>query len=356
VRNSLKFIISLLIGAAFFYWFAHSLDWREVWQQNKEADLLLLFAATLVTISTYVIRSLRWKSFLAPIRETRFNNLFAATVIGFSGVFLIGRAGEIVRPVVCTMRERVPPSATFATIAIERVYDMVMVVIFFAVNMLFFNPGSSASLRDFQQVNEIGILLLLMAIAGILALIIFRLFSSSVISLMERRLTWLPKRLQNLIINMVTNLSVGLSVLQNLRGLSVTVGWSIALWICIVLVEYLIINAFSPNVPIGLTEAVFVMAFGLVGSLVPTPAGAAGAFHTAASLGLVMLGVEQNKAGSIAIAMHLITFGSAILLGVFYVIRDGISFGALKAMIKEDISPASSIRPTSVRPTSDVGR
>jgi hypothetical protein len=63
------------------------------------------------------------------------SDLFAATTIGFSAVFLVGRAGEFVRPVVLPMRDpRVRPSASLVTILVERIYDMTAVALMFAIN------------------------------------------------------------------------------------------------------------------------------------------------------------------------------------------------------------------------------
>src|SRR5262245_63367288 len=83
-------------------------------------------------------RSLRWQTFLAPIRTAKFNDLFAATAVGFGAIFVIGRAGEIIRPAVLSLRERIKPTATFATILIERLFDTTAVVSIFAANLLFF--------------------------------------------------------------------------------------------------------------------------------------------------------------------------------------------------------------------------
>jgi hypothetical protein len=57
--------------------------------------------------------------------------LFRATMIGFTALFFVGRAAEmIVRPAALSVKEKVHPSASYATVMIERVFDMVMVVVF----------------------------------------------------------------------------------------------------------------------------------------------------------------------------------------------------------------------------------
>ena len=58
--------------------------------------------------------------------------LFRATMIGFTALFFVGRAAEmIVRPAALSVKERVHPSASYATVMIERVFDMVTCRCFF---------------------------------------------------------------------------------------------------------------------------------------------------------------------------------------------------------------------------------
>src|SRR3972149_5265946 len=61
-------------------------------------DYRILFVALTMVYSTYLLRSLRWREFLLPIKNTSVSNLLTATIIGFGGLALLGRPGELVRP------------------------------------------------------------------------------------------------------------------------------------------------------------------------------------------------------------------------------------------------------------------
>lgn len=71
----------------------------------------------------------------------------------------------------------------------------------------------------------------------------------------------------------------------------------------------------------------------LLGSLVPTPGGAAGAFHAATAAGLMFLGVQKETAAALSIVLHLVDFGPALLFGLFYVIRGDLSFAKLRTLV-----------------------
>jgi uncharacterized membrane protein YbhN (UPF0104 family) len=89
-----------------------------------------------------------------------------------------------------------------------------------------------------------------------------------------------------------------------------------------------------------------VLGWSLVGSLVPTPGGAAGAFHAATAAGFLFLGVEKELAAAVSIILHLVDFGPAVLFGVFYAIRGDLSISRLRTLVspKQDFeSPVGEV-------------
>lgn len=332
-RKYLEFAGLCLLAAILFWWFGRKLDWAEVRVAVSHSNPYLLAAATAIVCLSYVLRAFRWGALLRPIGPSRFADLFAATTVGFGTVFLIGRAGEVVRPVVLPMRDpRVRPSAAFVTIMVERIYDMMAVVLLFSVNLLWFKPTASLQ-NDFTKVRATGLGLLLVSITGIVVLTWFRRNSAVVINVFTRlfeRLQFIPRRLAKLIIGTLEQLARALRVLVNFAELAETIGWTTLLWLGVAFANLLVIRAFGVN--FGLPETIFVLGWSLAGSLVPTPGGAAGAFHAATAAGLLFLGVERETAAAISIAMHIIDFGPAVLFGSFYLIRGDLNFSKLRAL------------------------
>src|SRR5262249_19252231 len=98
------------------------------------ADTRWLALALLAASSAYVLRARRWQFLLWPIGPTRFATALSATAIGFAASFLIPRPpGEVIRPFLLGRRERLNTIPTLATIAVERVLDLIGVLILFAV-------------------------------------------------------------------------------------------------------------------------------------------------------------------------------------------------------------------------------
>ncbi|HET9478808.1 MAG TPA: lysylphosphatidylglycerol synthase transmembrane domain-containing protein [Pyrinomonadaceae bacterium] len=333
-RRYIEFLALCLLAAALLWWFGRNLDWREVRHALGTADPLLLTLAILIICVAYLARAFRWGALLKPLVSARLADLFAATTIGFSAVFLIGRAGEVVRPVVLPMRDpQVRPSAALVTILIERIYDFVAVALLFAINLIWFQPPVALEV-SFSRVRTVGFALLGGTILGIAFLIWFRKNSTTLLGALNgffSRSRFFPQRLARLVIRILEQLSSALRVLVNASELAETVGWTALLWLGISSANLLVLRAF--HLDVGMSETIFILGWSLLGSLVPTPGGAAGAFHAATAAGLLFLGVKKETAAALSIVLHIVDFGPAVLFGLFYFIRGDLSISRLRTLI-----------------------
>ena len=335
-RKYVEFGALCLLASVLLWWFGRNLDWVQVRQELGNADPYLLCAAILLICIAYGFRAFRWGALLKPLSTARFADLFAATTIGFSVVFLVGRAGEFVRPVVLSMRDpRVRPSASLVTILVERIYDLTAVALMFAINLIWFRPPFGLDV-SWDRVRTAGFALLGVILLGIVFLAWFRSRSAIVIAFSERLLSrrFIPQRLAKLALRILEQLAQALRVLVNVRELAETIGWTFLLWFSIAAANLLVLRAF--DLKVGFTETIFVLGWSLVGSLVPTPGGAAGAFHAATATGLLFLGVRKETAAALSIVLHLVDFGPALLFGLFYVIRGDLTWAKLRAMMSPD--------------------
>ncbi len=302
-------------------------------------------AATAIVCLTYLLRAYRWRAFLAPLAPTSIHNLFAATTVGFGSIFLLGRTGEVVRPAFLPLQDRrVPASAAFVTIAVERIYDMAAIVLLFSANLVLFSPQGMDQ-TAYARVRQVGFILLLGAVLGLAGLAWFSIRSQSVIQWIDKRLahgsSTMLRRTGSFVTMMLEQWALALGVLVDARAFVATAGWTVALWGAITLADWLVLRAFG--LPFGIGQTVFVMGWGLVGSLVPTPGGAAGAFHAATAAGLIFLGVPREQAAAVSIVLHLVVFAPALFFALYYFFRSDINLARLR-------------RVASVPPTEDTER
>jgi uncharacterized protein (TIRG00374 family) len=333
LRKHLKFIALVLLAALILWLFGRTLNWAEVREAVSQSDKRLLVLAAVFVCVTYLLRAYRWRALLAPLTPASMRELFVATTVGFGAVFIFGRAGEIVRPVVLPLRDRrVRPAASFVTIMVERVCDSMAVVVLFAVNLLWISAPAGRE-AEFGRVRLAGLVLLAVGLLGVAGLAWFERRSKRAVHWVNQRLierSYVSARIRRAIVGTLEQLASALSILADARELAVTVGWTALVWAVIVLADWLIIRAFG--LPFSPAQAIFVMGFALVGSLVPTPGGAAGAFHVATMAGLVFLGVGREQGAAIAIMTNLIVFAPAVFIGLYYVVRGNIDLAQLRQL------------------------
>jgi hypothetical protein len=338
LRKHLKFIALFLLAALILWWFGRKLNWAEVRASLQQANWWLLALATAIVIFTYLLRAYRWRAMLAPITPTSLRELYLSTCVGFGAIMIFGRAGEAVRPVVLPLRDpRVRPAAAFITIALERFCDLIATIICFALCLFWLNspPGHEA---DFRRLNQAGAFLLASSVAGLVVLALFQKRSQPVIDWLEKHVpSWpVPDVLKRIIISAFKYLAQSLSVFVNWRELAAVSGWTAILWFAVVVYDWLVLQAFG--LPFGIAEATFIMSWSLVGSMVPTPGGAAGAFHAAAAAGILFLGrgVTTETAAAAALMIHLTGFGPALPIALYYMLRGDINLQRLRQKVGEE--------------------
>ena len=104
--------------------------WHDFTEALAGVDWSWLALALALILATYVGRALRWEVMLRPLQShTSIWRIFSATAIGFTAVVLFGRAGEPVRPYLIAKRECVTFSSQVAAWVVERMLDLLMVLV-----------------------------------------------------------------------------------------------------------------------------------------------------------------------------------------------------------------------------------
>ncbi|HYX30007.1 MAG TPA: lysylphosphatidylglycerol synthase transmembrane domain-containing protein [Pyrinomonadaceae bacterium] len=332
-RKLIEFVALLLLAALIIWLFGRKLDWHQVKLAVEKSEWRLIVVAVGIILLAYLWRVVRWQAFLRPLTPTSLREVWIATCVGFAAVLTIGRAGEVVRPLALPMRDRrVRPAASFVTIMIERLFDTMTVVMMFALNLLWFRPTSSAS--EFGWIRIIGFGFLTVLLAGVVFLIWFRRRSATLTGWLDGRInprSNLASRIKRGLLSTLDQLATALGVLSDARLMGITIFWSIVLWGSVVVANLLVYRAFG--IPFGISQVIFVLGWSMVGSVVPTPGGAAGAFHAATAAAMILLGVGRDQAAAVSIVLHLVDFGPAAVFGLFYFLRGDVNLARLRSLM-----------------------
>ena len=343
----LKIVALAVLSAAVLWRLWRGLSWAEMRQTFIQANGLLLMSVVGLSAVNNLLRAFRWRVLLAPSAAAGINDVFAATNIGIGGGFVFGNAvGEIIRPLaLALLSNQVRRTTAFLTIMVERLFDISVLCVLFGLSLLWF-PIIGNKLGWSNYLTKAGVVLLVLPFVALAALMLlkgrFTTLSTSQVGkggLPLQTLSRANDSSQSEKFRKVSRAAShfwqqsmrALSVLTNAQELIVVTLWTIAQWLSVIITNWLILRAFG--LPFGFKETILMMSFGLVGSLVPTPGGAAGAFHAAVSGGLILLGVTLEKAAAISIAAHLAGFIPALVLGSYYLLRRGVDLAQLQREI-----------------------
>jgi uncharacterized protein (TIRG00374 family) len=175
-------------------------------------------------------------------------------------------------------------------------------------------------------------------VMGFAALIVYQRISDRVIRWVERITdrTFIPKRIQRIFLSILEKLSGALSILRDWREMLLVSFWSFTLWLAISVPTWLVLLAF--DMPFTFSDSLVIMGVAAVSSVIPTPGGAAGAFHTATAASLIFLrpDMRHEDAAAVSIAMHLVYFAPALVFGLYYFLHGDISIERFRSLLSSE--------------------
>jgi uncharacterized protein (TIRG00374 family) len=121
----------------------------------KDAKYIYIIPTLILIFMSHYLRAVRWSALIAPIKKVSVLNLFSATMIGFmANSVLPARIGEIIRPVMVAKKEKVKVTASFATVVMERIFDMLCVIVFASL-LFFFLPAETLQDKSVSVINHV---------------------------------------------------------------------------------------------------------------------------------------------------------------------------------------------------------
>jgi uncharacterized protein (TIRG00374 family) len=277
-----------------------------------------LIASIVATIATYWFRAIRWQILLAPLKAIGLRSLFSITIVGFSAIYVLGRAGEIARPVWLARREKVALTGSVATIVVERFLDAIMLIIAFVVALLAAEVPSTSSPMLVLLRNGAWIIA---AIAGASMIALFALRSNAawiVSKIPFRRVaSWMDTFLQ------------GLSFLQDKKSLGLVVLQSAVLWLLIALQFWFML--LGMNFSLSAATATLVMVGAAIGSIAQIP-GIGGGFQAGYVVCMTaFLGIPLEQAVATSLLATVLNFAPTIILSLLFMGVQGFSLRDLKS-------------------------
>jgi uncharacterized protein (TIRG00374 family) len=312
--------------------FLHNVDLRSVVAEIVRARPLWLGLSLASMFVNLAIRALRWQYLLEPLGDTNFLNAFRATAVGFAAsAVLPARAGEVIRPYFLARHERISATGAFATVILERLLDMLTVLVLLAAFVfLFGREVSIANPTLFAAVKWAGAFAGVVSFAALAVLFVLAGNPVRLASALQRVERSVPSAFAGMIARVVQKFASGLGTIRRPGRLLVALAWSFPLWLSIDAGIWAAAVAFGFNMPF--TGSFLIVPLLVLGVAVPTP-GAIGGFHEAFRLGVtVFYGVPNDAAVAAALVLHALTVGPSLILGLFFAAQVGLNIAGMRQM------------------------
>ncbi len=247
--------------------------------------------------------------------------MFSATAIGFmSNLVLPLRAGEVVRPYLLTRLSEVPVSTAFATAVLERVLDMIAILVLLM--------GVALSSGFEEPIKSIAVYASAMAAVALVAIFVIHREKDRYLPKLDRLWRRLPPAIAGRLIALEHGFFDGLASIAEPRVLLPLILWSLYLWTVIALTFYLGTRALDIDIGYiggGLAVAT-VLALWVA---VPSAPGFVGVWQAGCVTALSLYGVDAGRALAFSFFSQAMVVLSQLPIGIVYILREGLSFAEL---------------------------
>ena len=314
--------------------------WKKFVLSLGDANIWLILLALIAIYGCYAIRALRWQRFCRYLGPTTFRNTFAGTLMGFAAIFVLGRAGEPVRPLLLARKDRLPVASMFGIFFLERFCDFAAAAVLVCLSLLVFPNRLSDAGADMGWVSRarhVAWLLLAGVVALSAVLVYYRVHGAGAVDRALER--WRDAGgIRTRLAAFMTGISEGLQAIRTLPDLWTAIGYTAAHWTLATLIYLWVAKAFSGafvHSDMNFAGAMLLLAVTMVGSVLQLP-GIGGGAQIASIVGLTAIfGVEQEPAIAIAVVLWLITFAGSVVVGLPLLIHEGMSVGELRQLARK---------------------
>jgi uncharacterized protein (TIRG00374 family) len=317
-----------LLAIGLFAWFLNNSNPAEVWRHVTAARPEYLLLALVFVIMPYWLRTVRWQCLLAPLGPTRFRVVMRAMIVGFAALALLpGRVGDVLRPYLVSRQEGLSLPATFATVVMERVLDLVAVLTMLSV-FVWTVDTVAVPPAVMRPITVSALIAAAAAVALVIIMWVLATHPERVGGLVRTADRILPHALAHRLAVWVSTFSTGFAAARRPREFALAVAWSFPVWLAFSAETWAVSKAFGIEMP--LPGAFLLQAMLVLGVAVPTPGGV-GSFHAFYKFGVTtFFGASDEAAVAAAIVLHAISFVPISLAGLVVMAQDGLTFGRMR--------------------------
>jgi hypothetical protein len=342
-------VLAALIGSAL--WGRHRIhfDFGHFWSQFASADWRKMAIALGCIYAGYAIRSARWALLLRHNQRVPLFSLTGTQVIGFTGIALIGRVADLVRPYLVARKTGLALSSQIAVYIVERLFDMGSMALIFSIALVRVPEAEllkaidrSATLSFVFHHESRWFALFIFRYSGLILTLFGALFLAGVrwsgemiARFFEHVLGLASQRVGHAVGAKVRAFRTGLDTMRSFADFAATASLSLLMWGLITTAYLEIMHAFVASPPlatISFSKCVLLMVVSGGASVLQLPV--LGWFS---QIGIVaaaiagFFGVPLEPATACAASLLLITFLGIVPVGLIWAQIENVSLRKIAA-------------------------
>jgi glycosyltransferase 2 family protein len=323
----------LVIAATVIYrWRTSGFSFQAFLASIRGMDPFWLSLSLALILSSYAIRALRWLVMLRPMSsEASLWDTLSATCIGFTAVVFFGRAGEAVRPYLISKKAGVPFSSQIAAWLVERIMDLLMVIVIFAIALTQVSHSSIQSSSSIETtLHAAGYTGAFVGAAMLAVLVGLERFKGGVQARLISALSFLPGPMRIRIEGYLVEFENGMESMRSTSSVLLLVSLTVLDWATIAASLACLGVAFPATADLSVTDMVILLGFVTFGSVLQLP-GVGGGMQIVTALVLTeFFGLTLETASGFALILWVINFVSIVPVGLVLAFREGIKWRSLK--------------------------
>lgn len=312
--SALKYILLLVLGVSLMVLAFRGQDWNKLLEDLREAEYIWVVTSLAACFLAHVVRAVRWRMMIRPLGHGTPSvlNTCYAVIIGYMANVAFPRMGEVSRCGVINKTNNIPIIKLIGTVIVERVVDLLMLLIILALGIIL----QFDLLSDFLYRN---VLVKLDGNAGNLTILVFAvltlLMAIGLFYVVMKKKQW---GIKNKLYKLFMDMKSGIMSVKGLEDKAGFVFCSVLIWFLYGLSTYLCFFALDATSGLGALAALSALVFSSLGMIVPVQGGI-GAFHYMVSEGLLVYDIPKSEGLAYALLIHssqtiLILFTGAISL------------------------------------------
>ena len=343
-----KIGISLFVGTVVsittLYFAFRNVPIRELLEYLTSINYIWIIPTVAVILFAFGLRAARWRFILASSYPVGFWQAFHPLMIGFMiNCVLPGRVGEFARPLVLNRKEAVPVSTGLATVAVERIFDLIILLLLFLAVSSFVRiaPGFNVTFGGhrldyevlvtvFNGMLKIGVLMvigLLLVTLGKTRELANRLILSApemMFFVSNSSRDWLKEKVCHPAVRIIENIASGMALIKDPKRIIICFIYSLAVWFFTAL-SYYLFSIGCPEINLTLGEITAVMVIICFVIALPSVPGYWGLWEAGGVFAMLLFGVSENEAAGYTLANHAVQIVPVVLVGLVSAWISGVS-------------------------------